>query len=75
MRLKKEVNLAELMGAVRQCGKDVWFDTPEGDHLNLKSALSQFVFVVAVGGKGYALTGEILCSPEDRERLLPFTEE
>lgn len=59
MKLKPDFNLIEFFQAVHSCQYEVLFETPEGDRLNLKSTLSQFVFTAAVAGKFRALNGEL----------------
>lgn len=46
MTLKADIDLLAFLKAVQQCQKDVYLETTEGDRLNLKSALSQYLFVV-----------------------------
>lgn len=74
MKLKKELDILEFMAAVQRCRHAVYFDTADGDHLNLKSALSQFVFASAIAVKLPRLDAEIICEDEDRPVLLPFLE-
>ena len=45
MRLKERIDLVALIRKVKECEGDVFLETEEGDQLNLKSALSQYVFV------------------------------
>ena len=47
MRLKKNVSLKDFIDTVKRCQHDVYFESNEGDHLNLKSTISQFVFASA----------------------------
>lgn len=75
MKLKKYFDITAFMDAVQRCGKDVYFNTADGDHLNLKSVLSQFVFASAVAAKLPELKSEIVCREEDFPILLPFLEE
>ena len=75
MKLKKNVDILSFMDAVQKCRHDVYFDTAEGDHLDLKSTLSQFVFASAVAVKLPHLEAEIRCRKEDLPILRPFLEE
>lgn len=75
MKLKKRFDITAFMDAVQHCTKDVYFDTADGDHLNLKSVLSQFVFASAVAAKLPELEAEIVCQEEDLPALRPFLEE
>lgn len=50
MKLKANIDYSELFRCAQACGGEVLLVTPEGDQLNLKSTLSQFVFAAAVRG-------------------------
>ena len=75
MKLKKNLDIIAFMSAIEKCGDDVYFETAEGDHLDLKSTLSQFVFASAVAVKLPSLDAEIRCRETDLPLLLPFLEE
>lgn len=51
MRLKNDVNLVDFLNQVQKCKYDVYMETVEEDKLNLKSVLSQYLFVVLVEQK------------------------
>lgn len=72
MNLKPDISLPEFFQAVHACQGEVLFETPEGDQLNLKSTLSQFVFTAAVAGQLRAFHGSISCGQGDLPRLKPF---
>ena len=74
MKIKKSADLAAFLQRAQSCRHDVYFDTAEGDHLNLKSMLSQFVFA-AVAGKLDELSYRIVADEEDRELLSPYLSE
>lgn len=57
MKLKKDINTASFLQAVQSCSGDVCFVTPEGDNLNLKSALSRLVFTAVIAGKLQEIDG------------------
>lgn len=44
MHLKHDTDMISLIRALKQCTGDVLFCTKEGDVLNLKSQLSQYIF-------------------------------
>ena len=48
MKLKADVSLPEFLRKANLCEGDVFFETPEGDCLNIKSQLSKYVFLAAV---------------------------
>ncbi len=73
MRLNPNVNVPAFLEAVRSCRGEVSFVTSEGDILNLKSALSQFVFTAVVAGKLTELEGHITVQNSgDEELLYPY---
>ena len=75
MKLKKDADLIQFLKVVRTCSKDVLFVTEEGDTLNLKSALSQYIFS-AISGQPDALenSGIQWQEDEDFEKLERFLE-
>ena len=60
MKLKPNIDPAALLRTVKKCGGEVWYDTEEGDHLNLKSALSQLLFAAAQT-QMTAENGKLIC--------------
>ena len=60
MKLNPNADVPSFLLAVQNCTGDVHFTTSEGDNLNLKSAISQFVFAAVVSEQLAALNGEIL---------------
>lgn len=61
-KLKKDADLAKFLIAVKSCKDDVFFDSNEGDVLNLASTLSQYVFC-SIAGQGAILeNGTIRCN-------------
>ena len=59
MRLNPNVNVPAFLQAVQSCNGEVCFVTREGDILNLKSTLSQFVFTTVIAGKLQNLEGQV----------------
>ena len=75
MKLKEDVVLVEFLQRAKQCTGEVYFKTVEGDILNLKSQLSQYVFLAASVSENtqHLLKGEIDCQNKtDYECLLPY---
>ncbi|MDE6168134.1 MAG: hypothetical protein K2G28_06715 [Acetatifactor sp.] len=70
MKLKSNVNVPDFLQAVQACAGEVYFITPEGDHLNLKSALSQFIFTAVIAGQLQKLDGCITAQNPQDEILL-----
>ena len=75
MKLKniKEVN--NFLNAVNQCEGDVWLESVDGDKINLKSKLSQYVAISAlISCESDSL--ELFCSlPEDEMKFFKFFNE
>lgn len=66
MKLNPNANIPRFLQTVQSCRGDVHYLTPEGDDLNLKSALAQFLFAAVVAGQLEELPGEIrFQDPED----------
>lgn len=59
MRLKTNINLQEFFKALNYCSGEVYYDTKEGDHLNLKSQFSQLVLSVLYNQEYSHLSGII----------------
>ena len=73
MKLNPNVSIPDFLAAVQNCSRDVWFTTPEGDRLNLRSALSQFVFAGVVAGNLENLLGEVCPEePADLPKIRQF---
>lgn len=75
MCLKENVDIIKFLAAVKKCREDVFLETVEGDRLNLKSTLSQYVFVVCANGRGFLDKAQIICKEEDTESLQEFLAE
>lgn len=74
MKLKKDINLVDFLEQVQKCKHDVYMETVEEDKLNLKSVLSQYLFVVLVEQKDVWNHSRISCEEEDRELLADYLE-
>jgi len=70
MKLKKDIKLSSFILAAQKCAGEVLFITPDGDRLNLKSTLSQFVFSVAISSTIPLHAGDVLCALPDDYALL-----
>ena len=75
LKLKPDVNITAFMKAVQMCCQDVLFISQEGDRLNLKSALSQFLFVMLQTKPEILGEGKIICDKADAELLHPYVQE
>ena len=72
MKLKNNIDLVAFLQAVRSCREDVYFCTREGDRIDLKSVLSEYVFSSLTVQPRLLETGWIEASPADQERLMIF---
>lgn len=45
--LKEDCDILQFLAVVKKCRDDVYLTTAEGDHLNLKSRLCQYIFAFA----------------------------
>ena len=57
MKLKPLDQYIDFIEAVQTCVADVYFCSDEGDRLNLKSTLSQFLFASICGDRDYLRGG------------------
>ena len=62
MKLKENADLPAFLRQVKKCGGDVFLETKEGDSLNLKSTLSQYIFVSLGTGNTLISNSIITCS-------------
>ena len=72
MKLRPEIDLSAFLKAIQGCAGDVIFETEEGDRLNLKSMLSQFVFTAVMAARLSAIPGRICCDKQDIPLLQKF---
>ncbi|MBD5549745.1 MAG: hypothetical protein HDQ96_01010 [Lachnospiraceae bacterium] len=70
MKLKPDINVPDFLQAVQSCVGEVFFITSEGDHLNMKSTLSQFIFTAVIAGRLQNLDGRITVRNPQDESLL-----
>lgn len=65
MHLKIDTTISTFLNDVKKCKDTVYYETQEGDILNLSSALSQFVFCIIAAQPQYWKTGIVRCKNED----------
>lgn len=70
MRLKRNVDLIGFIKTIKKCRQDVFFCTAEGDRLNLRSTLSQYLFSVLIGNKELLQNGKIECKEVSDYQIL-----
>ena len=61
MRLKRNIDCQIFLKTVQSCHDDVFFLSSEGDQLNLKSMLSQYMFAAAFADVELISQGQIVC--------------
>lgn len=75
MKLKPKTNFVDFLKSVQDCKNDVYFNSADGDQLNLKSLLSQYIFTSVKANNKLIKTGEIVCKNEqDYEYLSNYLE-
>lgn len=74
MKLKTNANLVDFLKQVQKCRYDVYLDTEDGDRLNLKSVLSQYLFVVLAEQKEIWNNTAVMCQGSDMEILSEYLE-
>lgn len=65
MHLRTDIAITAFLDDVKKCTGTVYYETSEGDILNLSSSLSQFVFCTIAAHPHYWKTGTVRC--ENRE--------
>ena len=69
LHLNEKTDRFSFLNAVKQCKQDVLFKTAEGDVLNLKSTLSQYLFAAISDKESLLESSTICCAKEDAKRL------
>ncbi len=61
MKLKGNSSMSDFLERIAECAHDVYFETKEGDRLNLKSTLSKFIFTTSLENADYFTDGKVIC--------------
>lgn len=73
MKLKENIDMMAFLNHAKDCTGDVFFHSAEGDILNLKSLISQYMLVSIVCKPALMKNAQIVCTcEEDYERLSDF---
>ena len=73
MKLREDIDIIAFLKSVKKCRKDVYFCSAEGDRLNLKSDLCQYVLAVSMKDQRLIRAGTVECDDaEDGECLRAF---
>ena len=70
MRLREDADIMEFLNAVKKCCGEVFFETEDGDSLNLKSLLSEYLFSMVASNRNYVLSGKVRCLVEEDYEML-----
>ena len=75
MRLTNVSEVDSFIKTINECSGDVWLESTDGDRINLKSKLSQYIAISAlISIEGDNL--DLYCSlPEDETKFLKFFKE
>lgn len=65
MKLKEEIDVIAFLEAVKKCDGEVFFHSAEGDILNLKSLLSQYVLLTVLCNPGLLKNALVVCTQDD----------
>ncbi|MCD8141980.1 MAG: polya polymerase [Clostridiales bacterium] len=70
MKLKANIDYTKFLASVHKCKGEVYYDTVEGDRLNLKSTLSEYLFATAAVTSDFIENGGVFCQQEEDYALL-----
>lgn len=70
MTIKRDVDCLDFLTQVKACRGEVLFKSAEGDVLNLKSVLSQYVFAAVMERREFISRGEVVCEDESDYAVL-----
>ena len=73
MKIQNITNVEKFFDVINQCKGTVELVSREGDRINLKSKLSQYLSMATIFSNGYIKELELEAyEPEDVERLIKF---
>ena len=70
MKFKDSVDINAFLDAAKKCTGDIFFQTNEGDILNLKSLLSRYVMMSIMGDPSLLKSSQITCVQEEDYQML-----
>lgn len=70
MRLKTSCSLIDFLNQIKKCKSDVYFRTVEGDNLNLKSLLSEYIFLSLTSDSDILQNGQVICESDKDYKVL-----
>lgn len=73
MKLKENIDVIAFLQTAKECSGDVFFHSGEGDILNLKSLLSQYVLMSVLCNPALLTNAHVVCIlEEDYAKLSDF---
>ena len=70
MRLKETIDVVAFIDAAKQCSGAVFLQTTEGNIINLKSLLSQYVLMAMMYNPDLLINAQVICMQEEDYRKL-----
>ena len=67
IRVKPDTDFVRLFRAAKEARGEIWFQTPQGERLNMKSLLCQYVILAAAEDEENILwnDAEIICDDDE----------
>ena len=73
MTLENVTNIVGLFNVISSCKGNIELVSKEGDRINLKSRLAQYLALAGAFSEGYVRTLELYIEdPEDKEKIMQF---
>ena len=70
MHLKTDIDIQNFLKQVHNCSSDIVYETPEGDHIALRSTLSQCIFCSIAADPDRLRKGTVRVRKEEDRALL-----
>ena len=70
MHINPNINILNFLKQVQKCNGEVLFETSEGDRIDLKSTLSQYIFFTIVSNPELLQSGTIRFEQDEDIKLL-----
>lgn len=70
IHIKTDIDIQKFLNQVHKCGSEVTYETPEGDHIALRSTLSQCMFYSIAADPERLRKGTLRIQKEEDRALL-----
>lgn len=70
MRLKEGIDINSFMAVAEKCSGQIFLHTAEGDILNLRSMLTQYVLLSFLYNKAALKDSQVVCTQDEDYQLL-----